>query len=544
MINISAIKCARLALARALCVCFIVAAAGAFTIRSAGAENQPAQGRSDDKTSAQQETTSNPERESSSNAIERRNLLDYSVDIDPNLYIVNSGDIFSIRIWKPGLESSEYKAMVINGKIFLEMIGEIDIAGLTLRQATGNITKHYAERFSQFKVYVTLSSMRVFFVLVAGQVQTPGFYKINPMTSLTDAIALAGGITPITGSIRAVRITGSDGTSDTFDLFRFGDAGDTNQNPLLKEKDSVFIPVRFGSVEVKGDVLKPGKCEIVDGDALFSLKDCFKDIAPQANRGKLLLKRPTASAVTGDASYSINTFTWDDLNGETGKKLALRDGDILEVGGIVEKEFVIINGQVKLPGQYLYMKNMRVTDLLNEAGGLEIVAPKEAAPADTQVTNRLNTDVSISGAYKLLINRVNRQTGQIDNILLNLTDLLVRGDGSQNIELMPGDVLSVTANLDVVYVYGMVTQPGFFPYDPNNTVRDFIFVAGGPNKDADIGRAKLTRNGVTLHVNINDMPKPGDTIYVPASAKFKLRDNLSFIGNLFSVYLMIDRISN
>lgn len=524
----------------ALCLFLTVSAADALNIKSEANSNLTAAQISTIERS-KQTTTSNKMSNFVRSDDEHRGALTFAVDIDQDLFIVNSGDVFSIRIWKPGLESSEYPAAVINGKIFLEMIGEIVIAGLSLRQATENISKIYAEKFPQFKVYVTLSSMRMFNVLVAGQVTAPGFYTATPMTRLSDMVEMAGGFLP-NGSARSVKVSSGDGKSNAFDLFKFGDAGDAPQNPMLKEKDSVFVPVRYGVATITGDALKPGDCEILEGDTLYSLKQCFKGIAPQGHRGRLVLKRPTASAVSGEGRYTITALTWEDFNGEAGRNILLTDGDTLEIGGPAESEFVIINGQVRLPGQYLYMKGMRVSDILNSAGGLKIVSDTKEVPSDARLSERQAYAASVSGVYKLLINRVNRQSGNIDTILINLTSLLVLDDEEQDIALMPGDVLSVTVNLDVVYVHGMVARPGFFPYDPSYTVRDFIFSAGGPAREGDIGRAKLTRDGKTRPADLNEKLISGDSIYVSTDVKSSTRNNISFISNLITFYLMLDRV--
>lgn len=475
--------------------------------------------------------------------IERLNLLINGIDQDQ--YIVNSGDTFNIRIWKPGLESSEIEVTVIQGKIFLEMIGDVELAGFSLRQAVDRITNNYEERFSQFRVHVTLSSMRVFNVIIAGEVNKPGFYQVNPLTRLSNLLELAGGTTNI-GSGRSVRISDSEGSSKNYDLFSFGDSGDVSRNPLIREGDSVFVPVRYGIVTVAGEVLKPGAFEIVEGNTLFSLLDFFKGISPGAYREKLVLQRPSASAVQGEGRYAITTFTWNDLTGDFGKKTVLQDGDILNVQSTVEKEFVIVQGLVVNPGQYLFMKGMRVTDLLNAAGGLQIISDNASASTSNlsgkTTTTRVTNIISISGLYKVMLERVDRQTGHTSHLFIDLADLLILNDSTQNIELMPGDVLSIATHSDMVYVHGMVAQGGFFPYDPNNTVRDYIFLAGGPQKDGDMGHAKLTRDGSTIHADINTEAKPGDTIYIPPGRKYTIRDTVSFVSNLVTFYLMIDKI--
>jgi hypothetical protein len=75
-------------------------------------------------------------------------------------------------------------------------------------------------------------------------------------------------------------------------------------------------------------------------------------------------------------------------------------------------------------------------------------------------------------------------------------------------------------------------------------VRDYIFLAGGPMKDADMGRTKLTRDETTTRIELKDVVLPGDTLYVPPGTSFVIRDNLTFISNIATFYLMLDRLSN
>jgi len=481
-------------------------------------------------------------------AEQEKQLLEFPavrMDIDQKEYIVGSGDTLNIRIWEPGSESTMYQMTVTQGNIFLEMIGEVEVAGLSLEKAIDIITRKYTENFPNFKVHVALYSMRVFEVLVTGQVKFPGYYRVNPVTRLSDLLQLAGGTTSI-GSSRNLKVSYKDGSSQTCDLFSFREEGDTGQNPLIRRGASVFVPVRYGFVEVKGDVLRPGKFEILEGEDLSSLISFFKGIAPDAYRGRIVLKRAsTSSGTVHEGRYILKRFNWDEISGESGKDFPLQDGDILDVRSI--KQFVIVQGLVVRPGEYIFTEGMRLLDLLNDAGGLGIVGKGDVGEPgggtlEETTTTAASKTINISGDYNAMLKRVGRQKGEIEYMEIDLTGLLFGGDESQNVELLPGDVITITAQLDSVYVHGMVREAGFFPYNSANTVRDYIFLAGGPTPNGEIGRTKLTTGGDTFHVDLNRVPKTGDIIYIPQSEQYTYRTNMSFLSNLATFYLMIDNI--
>jgi protein involved in polysaccharide export with SLBB domain len=95
------------------------------------------------------------------------------------------------------------------------------------------------------------------------------------------------------------------------------------------------------------------------------------------------------------------------------------------------------------------MKGMRIADLLSAAGGLEIAIPKNEE-STVQVSGKSTTaniydKISISGLSKVILERVDRETGAVERILVDINAIIVLGDETKNIELMPGDSLTFTA---------------------------------------------------------------------------------------------------
>jgi len=77
---------------------------------------------------------------------------------------------------------------------------------------------------------------------------------------------------------------------------------------------------------------------------------------------------------------------------------------------------------------------------------------------------------------------------------VDLEELLDQGDLSLNVDLIPGDVIHVTADTQrLIYVLGEVSRPGMFPLRSGMTTLDAIALAGGVTEDADDDGIRLLR---------------------------------------------------
>jgi protein involved in polysaccharide export with SLBB domain len=122
-------------------------------------------------------------------------------------------------------------------------------------------------------------------------------------------------------------------------------------------------------------------------------------------------------------------------------------------------------------------------------------------------------------------------------------------------------VIDVEARLRVS-VTGAVARPGNFFVDPTTTLIDLLAEAGGANEIApvidrvfaDPSQARLVRRGEVIIVDIRaDAPNPqlaaipvesGDWLYIPYSERSRLREQISFWGQIISVITSIAILVN
>ena len=169
-----------------------------------------------------------------------------------------------------------------------------------------------------------------------------------------------------------------------------------------------------------------------------------------------------------------------------------------------QSQWVTIIGEVHNPGKYVLKRNMRVIDVLAEAGGVT----KEA------------------GA-QVLITRRNAE-GVPRQIALDRTQLMSQDNEETNILLQHNDILAV-GERDLFYIRGEVTRPGPYQFESGLTILRAISYAGGFTQFANRKQVDILRSGTDgvqkkLTVNLKaieegkkqDLPLlPGDSVIVP-----------------------------
>jgi polysaccharide export outer membrane protein len=166
---------------------------------------------------------------------------------------------------------------------------------------------------------------------------------------------------------------------------------------------------------------------------------------------------------------------------------------------------ISILGEVQKPGIYALPGARRLYDVISVAGG---TTPR--AGRLVTITHREQSDQSLS---------------------LELTQDPAKSSES-NVPVLPGDTI-VVAKAGIVYVVGDVSKPGGFVMDNNErlTVLQAMALAGGANRSAALGRARIIRRSRTaledvpiqlnriLSAQAQDMPlQAEDILFIPSSA--------------------------
>jgi polysaccharide biosynthesis/export protein len=127
---------------------------------------------------------------------------------------------------------------------------------------------------------------------------------------------------------------------------------------------------------------------------------------------------------------------------------------------------VFVLGEAKYPGSYTVSGLATITSALYAAGGA-----KSAGSLRNIMLKRNGT----------LVRR------------LDLYDLLIRGDTTDDAKLLPGDVILIPAIGSTVSIDGEVRRPAIYEVKGESTVADLLLLAGGLTPEADLSDAVLTR---------------------------------------------------
>jgi len=103
-------------------------------------------------------------------------------------------DVVEVFVYKEQ-ELSTTVVVRPDGKISLPLIGELSVNGKSSLELQKEVSQKLTQYIAQPTVNVIVKEVNSAKVSVAGEVKTPGMYKISARATILDAVALAGGFT-------------------------------------------------------------------------------------------------------------------------------------------------------------------------------------------------------------------------------------------------------------------------------------------------------------------------------------------------------------
>ncbi|MBN1270793.1 MAG: polysaccharide biosynthesis/export family protein [Candidatus Aminicenantes bacterium] len=171
---------------------------------------------------------------------------------------------------------------------------------------------------------------------------------------------------------------------------------------------------------------------------------------------------------------------------------------------------VSLLGAVKNPGPYEMLGKQSLLQIISKAGGLTENAGEEV----------------------IIIREM--EDGTSRSLKISIEDLILKGDPTFNIPLLPNDIINIPMEeMIVIYVFGQVRNPGALQVKKSNipTIIQIIAQAGGFAERASKGGVLIKRKDETgkeiqIKVNVKDIIRgkkkdiqlqENDIIYVPES---------------------------
>lgn len=314
-------------------------------------------------------------------------------------------------------------------------------------------------------------------VRIDGLVRQPASFPLSTGMRVADLLELAGGTLPRARSrARLQRLVPGSGQTErlTVDL---GAAmqGDPAHNLLLAADDLLEVASAdlIGTpgepiVSITGMVNQPGWKPLYEGMTVADLLDDARGVQTGADLHHAYLRR-----IDDDGrvrSIAVNLLRASDLDPE--HNLVLQPGDVLEIlpaQAVVNTPQVRVDGAVYRPGAMDLTIGMTIEELMVRAGGATPEAYRERASLWRRTPN-----------------------GQGVVLWINL-------DGPLNLPLEDGDQLTVLRLDEAVHleatveIRGTVQNPGQYPRTEGMTLRDLIWMAGGPTLGIGMMTCELAR---------------------------------------------------
>ena len=301
----------------------------------------------------------------------------------PDTYVLGEGDEVHISIF--GSSQTEiHQRIGADGSIQPTGSSKIFLKGMQLGQArnaiSSKLSQHYS--FRQDQIAVTITTARTLSVSIYGEVGVQGGFTLSALNTAFNALAAAGGPTPL-GSIRNIQRTRGNKT-DRLDLYQYMKGKVKNVSFDLQNNDVIFVPIAQKIVRIEGAIKRPMRYEMIDDETLKDLieyaggltDDAFPDFVQIERRenGELkYLEYDLAKIVSGS------------------QKVSLVSGDVVRIKTASKpiENFVSIGGDVYYGGRFDLEKNSSLKGLLEKA------EPRYTARRDYVFVERTSPDETV-----------------------------------------------------------------------------------------------------------------------------------------------------
>lgn len=327
---------------------------------------------------------------------------------------------------------------------------------------------------------------------------------------------------------RDIQVKRVNGQKLTIDIEKYRFSGDYSQNPYLQNDDVILFPFNDRErnfIFITGAVNQSTKFQFVEGD---KLEDA---ILFSGGIDKGFEKVTSAEISRLDASGEKETKMIVSISDNP----ILKRGDRITVIGeeTFRRDFsVTVAGEVSRPGTITISKgSSTLKEVIEKAGGFLPSADLSRAEL-IRGANVFKSTLFSEELDQFLMTRMAEITSD-DSISLMIDNKLrfIRGNGvidfakisdtsssASKFSVRSGDYIHVPEKLNLVYVYGHVSNPGYIAFTPDKGVDYYITKAGGKGQNArdEIFLIKgKSRSWIKIEKDVSYAIEPGDFIWLP-----------------------------
>jgi protein involved in polysaccharide export with SLBB domain len=470
-------------------------------------------------------------------------------------YSLDIGDILEIQLVGQSNYIEDFPVKR-DGSINLPDIGKINIAGLSISQASKLIKSKINSAFIGTEAFISLSNIRDVNILVSGNAENPGIYTLSGNSNILHALSVSGGINEY-GSLRKINLIRDNEVIESLDLYDLLINGEYDLKKRLRSGDVIFVEPRKNVVTIYGAVNRPAKYEVLSEQNILSIIGYANGMKRTADRENISLERIL------DGTLKTIPIR-NEIQFESIKAI---DGDLIYIREYPYRN-AKISGAVVKPGTYAMASGETLNDLIEKAGGTTENAylfggvylnedAKAVNKKSAQLLYNLFLDNILSMSEKAVgsgfdltavvgLAQELKKSESNGRVVVDLLD-----EDSLNLNyIKDGDELIIPENNNVVYIYGEVSSEGAVMFDSNQDLDFFVNKSGGFKDAADLGSIYVLHpNGESELYSkkrslFESSPKseikiyPGSIIFVPRELdestprRLAAQAYISILGNL------------
>lgn len=398
---------------------------------------------------------------------------DYRIGPGDQLVLILTGDV----------ELAHSLPVTREGFVLIPQVGQVFVSNLTLSQVRDLLFTRLGRVYSgvrrgpgattQFDVSV--ANVRAVQVFVVGEAAQPGSYQVSALGTVLTALYAAGGPTD-KANMRGVEVRRGGRVAATFDVYDYLLKGDTRSDLRLENGDVVFVGPRVRRAAVRGAVQHEALYDVAANEGLADLIQAAGGLQPGAAVQRISIDRivPAAQRRPGESQRVTVDVP---LVGGAIPPFPIEDGDEVRVFSldVGRRGFVEVEGSVYLPGKFGFRPGMRLSELIQLAGGL-----RPTTFAGRAHIARLNVIDSTRFLIPIALPADSGAPFPADSVLHDRDQVTLY------------DRLDMR---DTVYVSiaGMVHEPGRYPWRSGMSIRDLILMAHGLRMGASLDTAEVAR---------------------------------------------------
>ena len=503
-------------------------------------------------------------------------------------YVLGYGDEIIISVWGQA-EQHERAMLERDGTVFIKNVGLLYLGGKTASEAKTYINKRFGKVYASLNsnpplTYLEFSIGKVknINITVAGHVQFPGNYVVNPSMSIPNILVLAGGVTE-TGTLRNIMVQREGSVIDSMDLYPLITGNGLSKSLRILDSDVIVVPPRGETVAVTGAVLIPAYFETNNKNNIKSVLQYAGGISRNGSNQVIIARYgapniyvsknqfDSTPVMNGDSlifpkkSMQVKSISIS-VNNRPLTKIPWIEGlsfdiilKIVHVDPNNIKDVELVRRSSKDGTQRTQPFNFPQNDNFKflPSDHLSVHLYEKFTPTKMVV---VKGDVNSPGVYPLINNRetlnsiLSRSGGlqtssDINNVIVK-RDTLIFGSKTGDLILTPGDTVIAKPIVGTVKVEGEVHNPGNMAWSANNSAKDYLSFAGGLTTYGDKKHiVYITPYGEASRINTrsNVSILPGSIIRVsekPLSEQNVKPDRFQQISSLVTTLVTIAILAN